>query len=79
MTSKGGSPVGFSRDRDPGLGLFEGQDLRIKIKERARCGIFVMNGTRESVILRGGTREIITLTNREPGSPLTRIQKSLEV
>ena len=33
----------------------------------------IMNGTRESEILRGRTREIITLTNREPGSPLTRI------
>ena len=33
----------------------------------------IMNGTRESAILRGRTREIITLTNRESGSPLTRI------
>ena len=29
-----------------------------------------MSGTRESAILRGGTWEIITLRNREPGSPL---------
>ena len=33
----------------------------------------IMNGTRESAILRGRTRDIITLTNRESGSPLTRI------
>ena len=32
-----------------------------------------MNGTRGSVILRGGIRESITSTLQEPGSPLTRI------
>ena len=32
-----------------------------------------MNGTRESATLRSGIREIITLTSRESGYPLTRI------
>ena len=38
-----------------------------------------MNGTRESVILRGGIRESITSTLQEPESPLTRIYKETDL
>ena len=38
-----------------------------------------MNGTRESVILRSGMREIVTETNREPGCPLTRIYEEIDL
>ena len=38
-----------------------------------------MNGTRESVILRGGIRESITSTLQELGSPLTRIYEETDL
>ena len=46
-----GFPIGF---RDQRLGLFEDRDPGIYSKKGARCGIVTVNGTRESVILRGG-------------------------
>ena len=61
------------------MGLFEGRDPGIYSKKRARCGIFIVNGTRESVILRGGIRESITSTLQEPGSPLTRIYEETDL
>ena len=39
---------------------------------------FIMNGTRESAILKSGIREIVTLTNREPRWPLTRIYEEID-
>ena len=51
----GGSSIGF---RDPGL--FRGRVPGISSKRVARCGIAIMNATRESAILRSGIREIIT-------------------
>ena len=42
----------------------------------ARCGIVVMNGTRE---LRSGIREIIPYTNREPRCPLTRVHEEIDL
>ena len=47
-------------------------------KKGARCGIAIMNGTRESAILKSGIREIVTLTNREPRWPLTRIYEEID-
>ena len=38
-----------------------------------------MNGTRESIILRGGIRESITSALQEPGSPLTRIYEETDL
>ena len=38
-----------------------------------------MNGTRESIILRGGIRESITSTLQEPGSPLMRIYEETDL
>ena len=47
-------------------------------EKRARRGIVIMNGTRESAILKSGIREIVTLTNREPRWPLTRIYEEID-
>ena len=44
-----------------------------------RCGIAIMDGTRESAILRSDIREIITETNQEPRCPLTRIYKGIDL
>ena len=45
-------------------------------KRGARFGIVDMNGTRDLVILQSGSRKIIALKNRDPGSSVTKSKLS---
>ena len=49
------------------------------VRRERDAGFFTVNGTRESVILRGGIRESITSTLQAPGSPLTRIYEETDL
>ena len=49
--------MGFSGS---GIGLIQSRVPGFLSRRGARCGIAIMNGTRESAILRSGTRDIIT-------------------